>query len=207
MKSATRQDGHPWTHIDWELDDVTPWMLDWFWVNMEKGDHLWHPNQHKGFEWWVSVEEAVGPLGSIHIAPQVWSDGKPIRPYIRMEALEHVAPEIRDLIRYDHVVIVAGISILGDDVRRDDPALAYRIHQWQGSDSGCVGMSSAVETRENAADSGMIWAAHATQEVGNWEVFLPTLSRLYRVITDPEISPYYSFKVAGSGRDARYVEL
>jgi hypothetical protein len=49
MKSTTRQDGHPWTHIDWELDDVTPWMLDWFWVNMEKGDHLWHPNQHKGY--------------------------------------------------------------------------------------------------------------------------------------------------------------
>ena len=52
-----------------------------------------------------------------------------------------------------------------------------------------------------------IWAAHANEEVGNWEVFLPALVRLYRVITDPEIAPYYSFRVEGSGRDARYAEL
>ena len=65
-------------------------------------------------------------------------------------------------------------------------------------------MSSAIEAKENAADDGLIWAAHANEEVGNWEVFLPTLMRLYRVITDPEICPYYSFRVEGSGRDARY---
>jgi hypothetical protein len=31
--------------------------------------------------------------------------------------------------------------------------------------------------------------------------------RLYRVITDPEICPYYSFRVEGTGRDAKYAEL
>ena len=31
MKSTTWQDDHPWTHIDWELDDVTPYQLNWFW--------------------------------------------------------------------------------------------------------------------------------------------------------------------------------
>ena len=67
-------------------------------------------------------------------------------------------------------------------------------------------MSSGMEARENAADDGLIWAAHANEEVGNWEVFLPDLVRLYRVITDPEIAPYYSFRVDGAGRDARYAE-
>ena len=165
------------------------------------------PNQHKGFEWWISLEEAGGPLGSVHIAPQTWNDGVKIRPYIRMETLPDVAPEIRDLVKYDHVVVVGAISILGDDVKRDDPVLGYRVHQWQKSDNGCVGMSSAVEAKENAADDGLIWAAHASEEVGNWEVFLPSLVRLYRVITDPEICPYYSFRVEGSGPHADYVEL
>jgi hypothetical protein len=207
MKSTTWQDDHPWTHIDWELDDVTPYQLDWFWSNMEKGDHLWHPNQHKGFEWWVDLQEASGPLGSIHIAPQTWNDGVAIRPYIRMEPFAGVSPEIRDLIKYDHVIIVGAISILGDNVKRDDPVIGYRVHQWQKSDTGVVGMSSAIEVRPDAADNGLVWAAHATEEVGNWEVFLPTLVRLYRVITDPEIAPYYSFRVEGIGRDARYAEL
>jgi hypothetical protein len=207
MKSTTWQDDHPWTHIDWELDDVTPRMLNWFWCNMEKADYLWHPNQHKGFEWFVSLQEQGSPLGSIHIAPQTWSDGKQIRPYIRIEALEDVPAEIKDLVKYDHVVFAGGISILGDNVGRDDPILAYRIHQWQKSDGGVIGMSSAVGVKENDADDGMVWAAHATEEVGNWEVFLPALARLYRVITDPAICPYYSFKVEGSGRGIRYVEL
>ena len=189
MKSTTWQDDHPWTHIDWELNDVTPYQLDWFWRNMEKGDYLWHPNQHKGFEWWISLEQAGGPLGSVHVAPQTWNDGVKIRPYIKMVRLEDVPDEMRDLIKYDHVVIAGAISILGDNVKADDPVLGYRIHQWQKSDGGCVGMSSGMEAKENAADDGLIWAAHATEEVGNWEVFLPDLVRLYRVIPTPRSRP------------------
>ena len=60
---------------------------------MEKGDYLWHPNQHKGFEWWISLEEAGGPLGSVHIAPQTWNDGVKIRPYIKFPQLEDVPAE------------------------------------------------------------------------------------------------------------------
>ncbi|MEI8258548.1 MAG: hypothetical protein WCJ30_22980, partial [Deltaproteobacteria bacterium] len=76
--------------------------------------------------WWISLAEAGGPLGSVHIAPQTWGDGVKIRPYIRMEKLADVADEIRDLIKYDHAVIVGAISILGDNVKRDDPVLGYQ---------------------------------------------------------------------------------
>ena len=44
------------THIDWELAGVTPLQLDWFWSNMDKADYLWHPNQHNGFEWFISPQ-------------------------------------------------------------------------------------------------------------------------------------------------------
>jgi len=207
MKSNIWQDENNWTHIDWELGEVTPKMLNWFWCNMEKCDYLWHPNQHNDFEWWGGIKELGTPIGSIHIAPQTWNDGKKIRPYIRMEDLKDVPEDIKALVKYDHVVIVGGISILGDNVKRDDPVLAYRIHQWQKTDDGVVGMSSGVEAKVNDADSGLIWAAHATEEVGNWEVFLPDLFRLYKVITNPDICPYYSFKVEGTGKDIKYLYI
>ena len=47
MKSNTWQDDHPWTHIEWELNDVTPYQLNWFWCNMEKG-HYPQPNRAQG---------------------------------------------------------------------------------------------------------------------------------------------------------------
>ena len=143
MKSTTWQDDHPWTHIDWELDDVTPYQLNWFWCNMEKGDYLWHPNQHKGFEWWISLEEAGGPLGSVHIAPQTWNDGVKIRPYIKFPRLEEIPDDYRDLIKYDHVVFAGAISIMGDDAKPDELSRcsATAASQWRKSDNGVVGMS------------------------------------------------------------------
>ena len=33
------------------LPGVTAEMLDWFWVNMEKGYYLWGPGSHKLFQW------------------------------------------------------------------------------------------------------------------------------------------------------------
>ncbi len=207
MKSRVWQDERMWTHIDWELNGVTAQMIDWFWSNMEKCDSLWHPNQHHGFEWFVSIRELKTPIGSIHIAPQTWNDGRKIRPYIRMEPLAAVADEIRAIIKYDHVVVVGAISIFGDNVKRDDPVLGYRVHQWQKTDEGLAGMSSAIGVQKNDADDGLIWAAHACEEVGNWEVFLPDLFRLYRVITNREICPFYSFHVVGKGINARYTEI
>ena len=207
MKKKVWQDEKGATHIDWELEDVTPRMLNWFWCNLEKCDILWHPNQHNNFERFVSIQELGSPLKSIHIAPQTWGDGKAIRPYIRMEPLEDVPPEIKAYIKYDHVVVVGAISILGDNVRPDDPVLGYRVHQWQKSDGGVIGMSTAIGARKNDADDGLVWADHAAEEVANWEVFLPTLYRLYKVIERRDICPYYSFRVIGTGENAVYAEL
>jgi hypothetical protein len=209
MKNRVWQDKNGWTHIDWELGEVTPRMLDWFWCNMDKCDYLWHPNQHNGFEWMkgYGVSELKTPLNSIHIAPQTWADGVEMRPYIRIEPLENVPAYIRETIKYDHVVIVAGISIFGQNVHPSDPPMAWRVHQWQKTDDGVVGMSSGMTAEGYEVESGMVWAAHAVEEVGNWEVFLPDLYRLYRVITRSDICPYYSFRIEGLGKEARYAEL
>lgn len=191
------------THFDWALDGVTPRMIDWFWSNMEKGFILWHPEQHEPLEWPVPPRHG-DPLGAIHNAPQTWGDGRRQNLFIRFERLDDVAPEIRDLIVYEHVMVVAGLGFDDEAMRRGEP-LGYRLHQWEASDEGVRGRSSGIGTRkpETAAD-GRVWAAHAGQEIANWAAFLPLLYQLYRVVSDPRRNPFADLSVNGRGRAARY---
>ena len=191
------------THIDWRHESVTAREIDWFWSNMEKGFILWHPEQHEALEWAVPPRHG-NPLGAIHIAPQTWSDGRRQNLYIRFERLEEVSPEIRDYIRYEHVIVVAGLGLGEECLQKPDP-MGYRIHQWQKTDYGVVGKSSAIGTRkQETVEEGTVWAAHCAQEIGNWGVFLPQLYSLYRVVTDTGRNPYTDLSVVGRGREARY---
>jgi hypothetical protein len=191
------------THIDWKHEGVTAREIDWFWSNMEKGFILWHPEQHEALEWAVAPKHG-NPIGSIHLAPQTWSDGRRQNLYIRFEKLEDVAAAIRDYIVYEHVVIVAGLGLGEECLVKPDP-LGYRIHQWQKTDYGVIGKSSAIGTRKKeTVEDGKVWAAHAAQEVGNWGQFLPQLYALYKVVTNPHRNPYADLSVEGRGREARY---
>jgi len=133
------------THIDWGHEGITAREIDWFWSNMEKGFILWHPEQHEPLEWAIPPKNG-DPRGSIHLAPQTWNDGRRQNIYIRFEKLEDVAPEIRDYITYDHVVIVAGLGFGEECLVNPDP-MGYRLHQWQKTDDGVIGKSSGIGTR------------------------------------------------------------
>ena len=191
------------THIDWKHDGVTARMIDWFWSNMEKGFILWHPEQHEALEWAVAPKDG-DPLGAIHIAPQTWNDGRRQNLYIRFEHLEDIKPEIRDYIRYEHVIVAAGLG-LGEECLKNPDPMGYRIHQWQKTDYGVVGKSSAIGTRKKeTVEDGKVWAAHCVQEIGNWGVFLPQVYTLYRAVHDPLRNPFADLSVEGQGRQARY---
>lgn len=192
------------THFYWSHDGVTARMIDWFWINMEKGFILWHPEQHEQLEWPVPPKHG-DPLGAIHNAPQTWDDGRRQNLYIRFERFEDVPPEVRDVIEYRHVIIAAGLGFDEDAMRAGDP-MGYRVHQWQASDEGVVGKSSGIGTRiPEDEEKGRLWAAHAGQEIRNWGVFLPTLYNLYEVVTDSRRNPYADLSVEGRGRDAKYL--
>ncbi len=194
------------THLDWQLEGVTARMIDWFWSNMEKGFILWHPEQHEPLEWAVAPQHG-NPIGSIHIAPQTWNDGRRQNLYIRFEKLEDVPAEVRDCIVYEHVVIVAGLGLGEECLVRPDP-MGYRIHQWEKADYGVVGKSSGIGTRrKETVEDGKVWAAHCAQEIGNWEVFLPQLHALYKVVKDTRRNPYADLSVEGRGREARYKSI
>lgn len=191
------------THFDWSHEGVTARMIDWFWMNMEKGFILWHPEQHEPMEWPVPPVHG-NPLGAIHNAPQTWSDGRRQNLYIRFERFEDVAPEVRDVIIYEHVIIVAGLGLDEESMKKGDP-MGYRVHQWQKSDAGVIGRSSAIGRRKKETeDDGKVWAAHAAQEIRNWGVFLPQLYNLYRVVEDTRRNPFADLSVDGQGRNASY---
>ena len=202
MNYAVSHDGLG-THLDWAHDGITARMIDWFWSNMEKAFILWHPEQHEPLEWVVPLAPG-NPLGAIHNAPQTWNDGRRQNLFIRFEKLDDVAPYIRDVIIYQHVIVTAGLGFDHAAMEQGEP-MGYRIHQWQASDSGVIGKSSGIGTRrKETVEDGKIWAAHCGQEISNWANFLPELYTLYRVVADPRRNPFTDLSVAGRGRDAVY---
>ncbi|MCA8869229.1 MAG: hypothetical protein KDA67_11310 [Rhodobacteraceae bacterium] len=205
MEYAVRHDALG-THLDWSLNEVTARQIDWFWSNMEKAFVLWHPEQHEYLEWPVPVKH--GDLrGAIHNAPQTWRDGKRQNLYIRYENLADVAPEIRDVLTMKHAIVVAGLGFDEQALAKGDP-MGYRIHQWEPSDSGVIGMSSGIGTRrKETVEDGKIWAEHCAQEVGNWEVFLPDLYRLYKVVEPGSRNPFTDLSLDGKGRNASFSHM
>ena len=194
------------THLDWSHDGVTAKMIDWFWMNMEKGFLLWHPEQHEALEWPVPPMDG-NPIGAIHNAPQTWNDGRRQNLYIRFERLTDVPPEVRDVIVYQHVIIAAGLGFDEEALLKGEP-MGYRVHQWQATDEGVVGRSSGIGTRRKETEAdGKVWAAHCAQEIGNWGAFLPDLYRLYQAVKDPRRNPQADLSVHGRGREAVYQHL
>lgn len=200
MEARTTQDSSG-THIRWEHDGLTAKMIDWFWSNMEKAMVLWHPGQHEPLEWYIPPTHG-NVVGSVHIAPQTWSDGTRQNLYIKAEDLRTLPEEITDLIVYRHCYVAGGYNEVTID---SGHAFGYRLHQWEGTDYGVVGKSSALDGTKNATlEEGLVWAEHCTEEIGNWGVFLPHLYTLYRVVTNTQYNPFADLSVEGKGKDARY---
>ena len=203
MQAKVTQD-QSGTHIDWELEAVTPRMIDWFFSNMEKGMLLWHPNQHEPLEWYIPPKHG-DPLGSVHIAPQTWSDGTRQNLYIRMEDPRTAPDEVTSLIVYRHCLLAGGNN--QETIDHGQP-FSYRLHQWESTDAGVKGRSSAVDAaKKSTPQEGLLWADHAIEEIGNWEFFLPPLYNLYRVVTNTDYNPFADLSVERQGGTVRYKHI
>ena len=202
MTAAIAQDDLG-THLDWELSGVTPEQIDWFWSNLEKGFLLWHPQEHQPLSWAVPVTPG-NPVGAVHVAPQTWSDGTFRNLYIRFEDPAALAPEIQERIVYAHCVVAAGLGFGPESLEVEVP-MGYRVHQWQTSNGGVVGRSSAIgRAKAEAPEEGLVWAKHCAEEIGNWAVFLPQLHALYRVVENPLYNPYADLTVSRDGERVAY---
>jgi hypothetical protein len=140
----------------------------------------------------------------VHIAPQTWNDGTRQNLYIRLEDLKEVPFDVKKCVIYEHCIIAAGLG-LGEESMKDPDPMGYRIHQWQKTDYGVVGKSSAIGARKKETpEEGLIWAEHCKEEIGNWGVFLPDLYNLYKVVKNNDFNPFADLSVEGHGKDLRY---
>ncbi len=182
------------THLDWEHEGITPRMIDWFWSNMEKGFVLWHPSEHEPLSWAVPVRPGA-LVGAVHLAPQTWSDGTFRNLYIRFEDPATLDPEIQERIVYEHCVVAAGLGFGPESLEVSEP-MGYRLHQWQKTDAGVVGRSSAIGRRvPESPEDGLVWAKHCSEEIGNWGAFLPQLYALYGAVERPDLNPFADLSV------------
>ena len=203
-KYNCKTDQNGFTHIFWTLEGVTAKMLDWHWSNLDKTYTLWHPVDHEGFAWAVSVTPERF-IGAVHKTLQgerakIYSD--PMDSPVGLQYLDPALfpPELAKLIVHDHAVIVGPIRT--EDIGKPqsfDFTLSFRLHQWSSCSEGVHGISSAItpspknpeeETHRTAA-----WLPHAQGECGYWENFLPQMYSLWRVVKHEKLNPFHDLTI------------
>jgi hypothetical protein len=116
--------------------------------------------------------------------------------------------DVASLIVYDHCVVIGGIALYRKDYRPGNPVIAYRVHQWEATDAGVRGRSSAIpmQAEPMELERGQIWAKHTSEEMRYLGEFLPGLYRLFSIVHHPVMNPFSSFKVKRDGNIVRYLD-
>jgi hypothetical protein len=159
-----------------ELVGVTPEMIDWWWVNMEKGYPLWEPNEHKSFLWEVPPPVG-GYLGAIQIAEEKMGPLPPMKIRIRWDDPGD-CPIPR---RYEHAIVASGIDPEGK-------VGAMILHEWEKSPRGTRMRSTMRFLGPVLPGLPEIWKTHDRAEVSMFPRFLPDLYRLWQAVKDPAIN-------------------
>jgi len=180
------------TVYDYEIHNVTPNMIDWWWVNMEKGYMLWSPD-HKKFEWEVPPTDT--PVGAIQLHEQ---GPGPIRKMrTRYEDPNSLPPEIKEWIIYEHVLVLGGFG-------PDGKLNFYGIHQYEATSYG-TRIRSTGHPQVNMPPQKIDVKKHMDGEMESWTRFLPDLYKMWQVIKDPTINRQCSCKIIKEGLSVKYI--
>ncbi len=159
-----------------ELIGVTPEMIDWWWVNMEKGYPLWEPNDHKSFVWEVPPPVG-GYLGAIQIAEEKMGPMPPMKIRIRWDDPDG-CPIPRT---FEHAIVASGINAEGE-------VQAMILHEYEKSPRGTRMRSTMRFLGPVPPNLPEIWKRHDRAEVSTFPSFLPDLYRLWQAVKDPTIN-------------------
>lgn len=159
-----------------ELVGVTPEMIDWWWVNMEKGYPLWEPEAHKSFVWEVPPP-AGGYLGAIQVAEEKMGPLPPMKIRIRWDDPDRCPIPAS----YEHAIVASGID-------PDGNVGAMILHEWEASPRGTRMRSTMRFFGPVPPGLPEIWKAHDRSEVSTFPHFLPDLYRLWQRVEDPAIN-------------------
>jgi hypothetical protein len=172
-----------------KIKNVTPDMMDWFFDNMEKGFYLWHPTQHKKFEWEVPPSQ-VGHVGSVQLTWQKSTEEGPVNK-IRIQAENvNVCPIP---ITHEHVTVFCG------QYSSEGRPLHIVIHQWEAASYGTHHRSSAVawgpQPETKPARKSQHEPNHQQVEMARLSEFLPQLYKMWQVVTDSALNVPSCLKV------------
>lgn len=209
-----------WIVVDHIIPGVTTEMLDWWWVNMEKGYELWCPDEHKGFRWEVKPPLG-GHLGAVQTATESIDYG-PITD-LRIEWVDPNlgTPEHKSFWTYKHLLAASGPAT--------EPGTAPWIvlsHQYEAITGGCKMRScmhlppgANVGTAPTVADAGAVpphpsgkqptgggWRSHNIAEASTFTNFLPALWTIWRAVSDPAINRQCSLRIRNDESGITYVK-
>jgi hypothetical protein len=204
-----------WIVVDHIIPGVTPEMLDWWWVNMEKGYELWCPDEHKGFRWEIKPPLG-GHIGAVQIATES-IDYSPVRD-IRIEWVDPNlgTREQKDFWTYEHLLTASATS----SKSRTRPRIELS-HQWEAIPGGCKMRSCMHQFRgpppgnfsvgsvpphpSGKKPSGGGWRTHNIAEVSTFKAFLPALWGIWQAVPDPAINRHCSLKIKKEGSKIIYI--
>jgi len=178
-----------WIIVDHIIPNVTTEMLDWWWVNMEKGYELWCPDEHKGFKWEIKPP-LNGHIGAVQIATESIDYG----PVMDLR-IEWVDPNIGTPEQKDFWPDGCKMRSCMHGVPEPPPG------------SGPVLPKSGIIPQHPSGKkpTGGGWRAHNIAEVSTFKDFLPALWGIWQAVTDPAINRHCSLKIKKEGSRIIYV--
>jgi hypothetical protein len=166
------------------IHNVTPDMIDWWFDNMEKGYALWHPSDHKGFEWEISPAK-VGHVGAVQLATQRQSNEPLMKVRIQWDDVS-LSPIP---LSYEHVLIGSR------DRDADGNPVDMVIHQYEAASYGTHHRHTVVTRGPIPMVQTQSKPSHSDLEAARWSEFLPELYKMWQTVTDPEINVPCCLKV------------
>src|SRR5512143_2995741 len=117
--------------VDHIIPGCTEEMIDWWWVNMEKGYELWCPDEHKGFKWEV-LPPLGGHIGAVQIAKESIDYGPVMDLRIEWVDPNIGTPEQKDFWTYSHLLAAGRPAAAPGGV-----GFVNLSHQWEAIPGGC----------------------------------------------------------------------
>ncbi|MHA1256172.1 MAG: DAPG hydrolase family protein [Promethearchaeota archaeon] len=148
--------------VDHELLGVTPEMIDWWWDNIDVTNRykLWHPEDHKSFEWEVSPKE--GHVGAIQRV--VENIGIPTTLRIRWEDPSQSPIPIE----YNH-------ALVGSTLDHDNKPMTWLLHEYEKIENGTKLRTTFRLPAKIPKPLIESLRKHNIEEISEFEHFLPEL--------------------------------
>ena len=148
--------------VDHELPGVTPEMIDWWWDNIDSSDRykLWHPDDHKSFEWEISPKQ--GHVGAIQRI--VENIGLPTMLRIRWED-----PSSSPIpIEFSH-------ALVGSTLDSEDKPITWLLHEYEQIENGTKLRTTFRLPAKAPKPFIEALRKHNIEEIGEFTNFLPAL--------------------------------